>query len=435
MAHSRAPWHRVQPADTVLPASYARTVLFSPASHPGLADGSITRTFRTWARAQARAGARHRVGGMLLEIDDVRRVAVADLTDEDARAAGEHDLATLLARLGSPTPSAQVWRVDLHYAGPDDRIALRADDALTAADIAGLRARLDRLDAAAAAPWTRDTLRLIATRPAVVSTELAATLGRERAAFKIDVRKLKNLGLTESLDVGYRLSARGFALLRALDEDPGPLPVAGLLNALQSPVKGAQQRYLLGLTGPPGAGKSVLAGRLATGWTALGRSAAAVGLDGFHLSAGALAERGLADVKGAPETFDAAGFVDLLGRLRAADGDVSVPGFDRAREQTVPAATTVARDVQLVLVEGNYLLLGGAWRPVRDLLDAVWYVDVPPELRLLRLVARHVTYGRTPEQASAWVHRSDEANARRIGRTRHRADAFVDVASGSLRFR
>lgn len=259
--------------------------------------------------------------------------------------------------------------------------------------------------------------------------------GARARLVQIDVRKLQNLGLTESLDIGYRLSARGLALLRGLDEDPGRLPVAGLLDVLQSRVTGAQQRYLLGLTGPPGAGKSVLAGRLATDWSALGGTAVAVGLDGFHLDAGALAERGLADVKGAPGTFDAAGFVDLLRRLRAADGDVSVPGFDRAREQTVPAATTVARDVQLVLVEGNYLLLGGAWRPVRDLLDAVWYLDVPPQLRLLRLVARHVTYGRTPEQASAWVHRSDEANARRIGRTRHRADAFVDIASGSPQLR
>lgn len=407
-------------------------MLFSPDSHPGLADGSITRTFRTWTRARARAGARHRVGGMLLEIDDVRQVAVRDLTDEDAAAAGEPDLAALRTRLGTPRPSTLVWRVDLHHVGPDDRIALRADDDISATDAAGLRTRLDRLDAAATAgPWTRDTLRLIAGRPAVVSTELAATMGRERAAFKTDVRKLKNLGLTESLDIGYRLSARGLALLRALDEDPGPLPVAALLDVLRSRVDGTQGRFLLGLTGPPGAGKSVLAGQLASGWTARGRSAATVGLDGFHLSAAELAERGLADVKGAPETFDAAGFVDLLRRLRAYGSDVLVPGFDRVREQTVPGAATVAADVELVLVEGNYLLLGGPWRPVRDLLDAVWYLDVPPDLRLLRLVARHVTHGRGAEQAGTWVHRSDEANARRIGRARHRADAFVDIGSGS----
>ena len=410
-------------------------MLFSPDAHHGLADGSITRTFRTWKRAQARPGARHRVGGMLLEIDDVRQVPVADLTDEDARAAGERDLNALRKRLGSPDPSTLVWRVDLHHVGPDDRIALRADDNLAEADAAGLRARLHRLDAAAAKPWTLDRLRLIAVRPAVVSTELAAEVGRDRAAFKIDVRKLKNLGLTESLDIGYRLSPRGLALLRALDEDPGPSPAASLVDALDSLVDSPARRYLLGLTGPPGAGKSLLARQLASGWTDRGRSSAVVGLDGFHLSAAELAERGLTDVKGAPETFAAAGFVHLLRRLRAAAADVAAPGFDRAREETVPAATTVARDVELVLVEGNYLLLGGLWRPVRDLLDAVSYLDVSPELRLRRLVARHVTYGRTPEQASAWVHRSDEANARRIGRTRHRADAFVDIASGLLRFR
>ncbi|HEX2174539.1 MAG TPA: hypothetical protein VHG70_01405 [Nocardioidaceae bacterium] len=192
-------------------------MLFSVDAHAGLADGSITRTFRTWKRAQARAGGRYRVAGMLLEADAVRRVSAADLTDDDARAAGEPDLAALLRRLGEPEPATLVWRVDLHYVGADDRIALRADDAMSAEETDRLRARLDRLDAASASgPWTRDVLRLIQARPGVVSTELAAERTQERQAFKTDVRKLKNLGLTESLPVGYRLSPRGRALLRHL---------------------------------------------------------------------------------------------------------------------------------------------------------------------------------------------------------------------------
>jgi hypothetical protein len=196
-------------------------VLFSADAWPGLADGSITRTFRTWKRAQARAGGRYRVGGMLLEVDAVRRVAVADLTEADARAAGEADLAALRRRLRDPAPEALVWRVDLHYAGPDDRIALRGDDALDPPEVDRLAARLDRMDAAAAdGPWTRAVLHLIAARPGVVSTELAAERGQERQAFKTGVRKLKELGLTESLPVGYRLSPRGRALLAAL-EGPG----------------------------------------------------------------------------------------------------------------------------------------------------------------------------------------------------------------------
>ena len=107
--------------------------------------------------------------------------------------------------------------MDLHLVGPDDRIALRATDALDEHEVERLEARLDRLDAASTTgPWTREVLRLIVEHPGVVSTELAEELGRERQEFKTDVRKLKNLGLTESLQVGYRISPRGQALLDAL---------------------------------------------------------------------------------------------------------------------------------------------------------------------------------------------------------------------------
>ncbi len=204
------------------------TVLFSVDTHAGLADGSITRTFRTWKRAQARAGGRYRVGGMLLEADAVRQVAAGDLTEADAAAAGEADLAALRRRLGDPGPGTRVWRVDLHYVGPDDRIALRADDALDPDEVERLRERLDRLDGrSVSGPWTRAVLRLIAARPGVVSTDLAAERGEERQAFKTAVRKLKNLGLTESLPVGYRISPRGLALLAALqraDREPRRTP-------------------------------------------------------------------------------------------------------------------------------------------------------------------------------------------------------------------
>jgi hypothetical protein len=197
-------------------------VLFSADAHRGLADGSITRTFRTWRRAQVKAGGRYRVGGMLLEVDAVSRVALGDLIDADAVAAGERDLASLRRRLGDPPPATVVWRVDLHYVGPDDRLALRADDALDGPELAALQARLRRLDAASGTgAWTTQVLRLIEGRPGVVSTELAALRNQERQAFKTDVRKLKNLGLTESLDVGYRLSARGRALLKAVDSGQG----------------------------------------------------------------------------------------------------------------------------------------------------------------------------------------------------------------------
>ncbi|MEO5901294.1 MAG: hypothetical protein ABIR68_14370 [Ilumatobacteraceae bacterium] len=178
---------------------------------PRLADGSITLTFRTWAKPQAKAGGRYRVGGMLLEAVAVEQIPIAAITDDEARRAGETDRVALVARLGE---TAMVWRVELRYLGDDDRVVRRADDALTADELAAIRARLDRMDRSRA--WTRSTLQLIERYPGVVSTALARNAGIERPAFKLNVRKLKELGLTESLDIGYRLSPRGEAVLRAL---------------------------------------------------------------------------------------------------------------------------------------------------------------------------------------------------------------------------
>lgn len=185
----------------------------------GLADGSITRTLRTWAKPQAKVGSVHRVGdGLRIEVDAVTRVPVADLTDADAVAAGEPDLAALRKRLGPKVGDGdEVWRVDFHLAaGPDPRAELAATDELDADAVAEIDRRLDRLDAASpVGPWTRATLDVIAAHPAVVSSVLAELLGRDRPALKLDVRKLKNLGLTESLGTGYRVSRRGEAYRQA----------------------------------------------------------------------------------------------------------------------------------------------------------------------------------------------------------------------------
>ena len=191
-------------------------MLFSASAWPGLADGSITVTFRTWTKPQAKAGGRYRVAGMLLEATAVGEVAVGELTDADALAAGATDLATLLQRLNQPAPDATVWRVGLRYIGIDDRIERRIIDDLTDDDIAVLRARLDRLDRTGGTPWTRTTLQLIEKCPGVVSTALARQAGQERPDFKLNVRKLKEMGLTESLQIGYQLSPRGAALLRSI---------------------------------------------------------------------------------------------------------------------------------------------------------------------------------------------------------------------------
>ncbi|HEY4609792.1 MAG TPA: ASCH domain-containing protein [Ilumatobacteraceae bacterium] len=184
-------------------------MLFSADSWPGIADGSITVTFRAWQRSQAKVGGRYRIAGMLIEVIDVRQVALDEITADDATKAGAADLAALLRRLGSADP---VWRIDFTYVGPDDRIAKRNDT--SAEDLSAVISRLTRLDRNG--PWTRTTLQLIDRYPGIVSTTLAQHAEQERAAFKLNVRKLKELGLTESLDVGYRLSPRGEAVLRAL---------------------------------------------------------------------------------------------------------------------------------------------------------------------------------------------------------------------------
>jgi hypothetical protein len=193
---------------------------FTADTHAGLADGSITVTFRNWKRPQAKVGGCYRVGPVTLEVDSIERVGVDTITKAEARRAGEADVAGVLRRLG-PVDGGIVWRIAFHQVAtvPDPRAVLAADADLAAADVDSVASRLDRLDRASThGPWTRAVLALIGENPGVVSTELAATLGRERFAFKADVRKLKALGLTESLLVGYQLSPRGRAVLDALTE-------------------------------------------------------------------------------------------------------------------------------------------------------------------------------------------------------------------------
>ncbi|MFD7760296.1 nucleoside/nucleotide kinase family protein [Streptomyces microflavus] len=191
------------------------------------------------------------------------------------------------------------------------------------------------------------------------------------------------------------------------------------------------QRRVLGIAGPPGAGKSTLAERLTE---ALEGRAVLVPMDGFHLAGAELERLGRADRKGAPDTFDAPGYAALLRRLRDPDPDpdhpVYAPAFDRALEEPVAGALAVTPDVPLVITEGNYLLLDeGPWAPVRGLLDEVWFLELDPEVRVRRLVERHVRYGKPPAYARAWVERSDEANARLVERGRDLADVVVRLPS------
>jgi hypothetical protein len=190
-------------------------MLFEQRFWAGMADGSVTLTYRRWQAPRAVAGRRHRVVGGMIEIDDVRVVPAGSVTESDARAAGYADVGALLDDLRGD-PGLPLYRIAFHHAGDDPRDALAADATLAAADRAELDRRLDRLDAASShGPWTADTLALIAAQPGVRAGDLAAELGREREPFKIDVRKLKNLGLTISLEIGYELSPRGQAYCQA----------------------------------------------------------------------------------------------------------------------------------------------------------------------------------------------------------------------------
>lgn len=203
-------------------------MLFKQRLWAGLADGTITVTFRRWRRPQARPGGRYRTPAGVLEVDAVTTVDATDLTDADARRAGYADRAALLAELDR-YPEGDLYRVDFHHAGPDPRVALRADADLSPEDHDRIAVRLDRLDRASRhGPWTRQVLALVAERPAVRAPDLAASLGRDTPSFKRDVRKLKELGLTESLDVGYRISPRGEAVLARLSRtSPATRPPSG----------------------------------------------------------------------------------------------------------------------------------------------------------------------------------------------------------------
>lgn len=204
---------------------------------------------------------------------------------------------------------------------------------------------------------------------------------------------------------------------------------AGSLGELATRVREAAHgrgRFLLGLTGEPGAGKSTVSAQLAA---ALDDDAVVVPFDGFHLASTLLGTEELRNRRGAIDTFDLAGYRMLMQRLRRGDEPVVyAPAYAREIEEPVAAAIAVSRSTPIVITEGNYLLSDHPdLREARALLDQVWYVDVDADTRRHRLVQRHIRFGKTPEAAADWVERSDEANARAIRASREQADLVVRV--------
>lgn len=207
--------------------------------------------------------------------------------------------------------------------------------------------------------------------------------------------------------------------------------LAGLIERARWLARSAP-RTILGICGAPGSGKSTLAEGLVA---ALGTLAVRVPMDGFHLANSELIRLGRRDRKGAPDTFDGAGYVALIRRIKeAAEPVVYAPEFRREIEEAIAGAIPVARDVPLVVTEGNYLLVDEEpWRPLAKLLDQTWYVDPGEDRRIERLIARHIAFGKEPLFARDWSLGPDQRNADLIAATRDRAD--LEVRASDLRER
>jgi hypothetical protein len=191
-------------------------MLFTAATLRGLTEGTVNCTYRRWEVVRPKVGSKFTTSAGVVEVTSITAADEEQLTNQDAADAGFDSVATLVKWTGAKG-HGDLYRIGIALAGPDPRVALRRSDELTPADVVALRARLDRMDRAAELPWTHSTLRQIHQLPGVVSSELAAEAGLERRAYKMRVRRLKALGLTESLERGYRLSPRGQAYLAAIE--------------------------------------------------------------------------------------------------------------------------------------------------------------------------------------------------------------------------
>jgi pantothenate kinase len=211
---------------------------------------------------------------------------------------------------------------------------------------------------------------------------------------------------------------------------PAPLTLTSvdqLTSLIRELPRGTSGRVIVGIAGSPGSGKSTLARALVR---SIGAGAAYLPMDGFHLADDELARQGLLDRKGAPETFDAFGYARLLETLRARPNHtVYAPTFERNLEQPLAGARAIEPRDDIVVTEGNYLLLpGDAWSAVRRQLDTSWHVVIDPELRRRRLVARHELFGKSPDAAREWVQTVDEPNARLVESREGAADRILDLS-------
>jgi len=202
---------------------------------------------------------------------------------------------------------------------------------------------------------------------------------------------------------------------------------AAALARIQNHLENSTERVLIGIIGKPGAGKSTLSKFLMAKLPK--EFVTVVPMDGYHLSNKVLKDLKRADRKGAPDTFDVAGFISLVKRIRSEQTqNIYYPIFDRAIEESIAAQGVVTSATKVVIVEGNYLLHDDdGWEVCNDLLDESWMVDVDDDKRISRLISRHIAYGKDPEAAKAWAKGTDEVNAKLIERGRTRADFVVAI--------
>ena len=199
------------------------------------------------------------------------------------------------------------------------------------------------------------------------------------------------------------------------------------LARIQNHLEKTTERVLIGIIGKPGAGKSTLSKYLMAKLPK--EFVTVVPMDGYHLSNKVLKDLKRADRKGAPDTFDVAGFTSLVKRIRSEQTqNIYYQIFDRAIEESIAAQGVVTSATKVVIIEGNYLLHDdGDWEVLNDLLDESWMVDVDDDKRIARLISRHIAYGKDPEAAKAWAKGTDEVNAKLIERGRNRADFVVAI--------
>ncbi|MBC7404010.1 MAG: nucleoside/nucleotide kinase family protein [Microbacteriaceae bacterium] len=207
-----------------------------------------------------------------------------------------------------------------------------------------------------------------------------------------------------------------------------PADLVPLVDHLYDRFLSTGVRQIIGIAGAPGTGKSTFASGLAD---ALGRERSiVVPMDGFHLANKIIDGTALQDRKGAIDTFDVGGYVSLLQRLRSRDESmVYAPSYRRGLEEPIAASIAVPGDIDFVITEGNYLLsTEPSWHRIRSLVDEIWFIETPHQLRVDRLIARHIAFGMGEEAATAWATGPDETNARYVELTKQLADRRISGA-------